>query len=442
MSYLLDENTVLLLKGEDTTDYFGNVESISGVEIIKEGKFKGAFKGINTSAYGIVTFKDKISSFFPNPKIFTVDFWFKIDWLRNGDKYLFRPKGGSSSFLTVGMYCANNQWYLQVNGVNVSGYIDYVEGWHHVAVQSDGSTTSVYFDGVKQTAKAPANRPLFSSSDSTWEFIRSDAATSTNPECYVYIDELRISNCVRYTDDFTPNNRPYGNPTHPNILNSTELLCTIINEMVLDRLEVYINNVLDKTYNSLNANSVTIHRYNLDLLESENNLIKVVSYKDNVDYPVEFEYKYLPPLSSLASLNTIINRLQSLLERQENENSIFRSILKEKGVTDDLEGLRYEDLMEYVRLLGDYTPPTDDIVESITITGVTENFSTAYIQVSGGLIDDEIVELYIDGVLNGSYYYRTGQVQTISSSRLLNTTIQLKTTDGRISNKYYVDTIN
>ena len=45
MSYFLDDNTVLLLKGEDTTDYYGNVESISGVEIIKEGKFKGAFKG-------------------------------------------------------------------------------------------------------------------------------------------------------------------------------------------------------------------------------------------------------------------------------------------------------------------------------------------------------------------------------------------------------------
>ena len=48
-------------------------------------------------------------------------------------------------------------------------------------------------------------------------------------------------------------------------------------------------------------------------------LIKVIGYKDNLDYPVTFMYKYLPPLSSIASLNTIINRLQSLLERQENE---------------------------------------------------------------------------------------------------------------------------
>lgn len=447
MSYLLDDNTVLLLKGEDTTDYYGNVESISGVEIIKEGKFKGAFKGINTSAYGIVTFKDKVSSFFPNPKIFTVDFWFKIDWLKNGTKYLFRPKGGSSSFVSVDMYCANNQWYLQVNGTNVSGYMDYVEGWHHVAVQSDGSTTSAYFDGVKQTAKAPANKSLFSTSDSTWEFMRSDAGNSNYEACYVYIDELRISNCVRYTEDFIPNNKEYSNPLYPNILNSTEILCSVVNEMAYSKLEVYVNNVLDKTYTDLPIGSITIHKYNTDLIAiGEVNTIKVVGYIDDIDYHVEFTYKDIPPLSYSASIKTILERFNSFIERQKEENKVFISILKEKGVTDDLEGLRYEELMEYVRCLGEYTPPntpTPTPSQTITITGVSEMMGTAYINVENGCLEyDQEVDLYIDDVLKGTYYHRNNQIQTVRTSALLNKNIQLKTKDGKVSNIYYVDSFS
>lgn len=441
MGYLLDENTICLLHcdeiSEQIKDYTNNtyLKNTQNIAVVEDGKFNKAYE-IGYSTQSNLYFNNSISSYLTNTKIYTVDFWLKIP-VKNPNYYILRTSSSQTSYLDVQISCSTTSYTFTVNSTTIAtvNKEDIIGQYVHFAISSDGTNTYCFINGVLMNTVSSKN--LCSSSHKYLYFAKPTGSIEN-----LIIDEFRISNVCRYTEDFTPNNRPYGNPTYPNILNSTELLCSIINEMNLDKVEVYVNNVLDKTYNSLNANTITIHRYNLDLLESENNLIKVVGYKDNLDYPVEFKYKYLPPLSSIASLNTIINRLQSLLERQENENSIFRSILKSKGITDDLEGLRYEELMEYVRLLGDYDENNTPTTQTITISNVSEVWGTAYINVSSGLVDDEAVDLYIDDVFKNTYYYRSGQVQTISTGVILNKTIQLKTSDGRVSNKYYVESFS
>lgn len=441
MGYLLDENTICLLHcdeiSEQIKDYTNNayLKNTQNIAVVEDGKFNKAYE-IGYSTQSNLYFNNSISSYLTNTKIYTVDFWLKIP-VKNPNYYILRTSSSQTSYLDVQISCSTTSYTFTVNSTTIAtvNKEDIIGQYVHFAISSDGTITYCFINGVLMNTVSSKN--LCSSSHKYLYFAKPTGSIEN-----LIIDEFRISNVCRYTEDFTPNKRPYGNPTYPNVLNSTELLCSIINEITLDKLEVYVNDVLDKTYNSLNANTITIHRYNLDLLETENNLIKVIGYKDNLDYPVEFKYKYLPPLSSIASLNTIINRLQSLLERQENENSIFRSILKSKGITDDLDGLRYEELMEYVRLLGDYDENNTPTTQTITITSVSEVWGTAYINVSSGLVDDEPVDLYIDDVFKNTYYYRSGQVQTISTSVILNKTIQLKTTDGRVSNKYYVESFS
>lgn len=443
MSYIIDENTICLLHFDDNfTDSINNIEpdirNGDTFSIVKGGKFKGGFKGLEGSGSkgGYLSYTLQQT----NLKTYTIDLWVYIDENQLNNKSQFLCINTTNSSQKLGLYKNGSNYYFTLwsdSGNDTKSAVK-LNDYNHIAVVSNGSTTEFYINGVKSTRTVSNVTPL--------NRVILGQAYSSNMYTNCIIDEVRVSDVVRYTDNFTPNNRPYSNPMYPNVLNSTEILCSIINEMTLDKIEVYVNGVLDSSYNSLNANSITIHRYNLDLLESENNLIKVIGYKGDLDYPVEFEYKYLPPLSSVASLNTIINRLQSLLERQEKENSIFISILKEKGITDDLNGLRYEELMEYVRYLGDYdenNTPTPTPTQSITITGVSDVWDMAHINVENGCLEyDEEVDLYIDDVLKGTYYHRNNQVQTVRTSALLNKNIQLKTKDGKVSNIYYVESFS
>lgn len=443
MSYLLDDNTICLLHCDDVYDYYNNatIKNNSVIELV-DGKFDKALSN-NTTTQPTLTFNNAISSYFPNNKIYTVDFWYKVE-VGNPTHYVLRATSSQSSYLDISISSSSSAFTLSVNSTSICSISknDYLDSFIHIAISSDGTNTYCFINGQLQN-KTVSSRNLCSNSAKELNFIKSDGRYP------IIIDEFRISNVCRYTESFTPNDRPYSSPMHPNILNSTELLCSIINEMPLDTLEVYVNDVLDKTYNSLNANSITIHKYNLNLINASDNTIKVVGYKEGVEYPVEFEYKYLPPLSSIASLNTIINRLQSLLERQENENSIFISILKDKGVTDDLEGLRYEELMEYVRCLGVYTPPNKPVVtDKPVITGIETAFSQykIYVDTKGLITEDTRVDLYIDDTLHSDRTFSVSggyvNFNTISSDDvLLNKEIYLDFRNGITTEKYLVNLI-
>lgn len=446
MSYIIDENTICLLHFDDNfTDSINNIEpdikNGDTFSIVKDGKFKGGLKGLEGSGSkgGYLSYNLPQT----NLKTYTIDLWVYIDEKQINGTFQFLCINTTNSSQKLGLYKNGSKYYFTLwsdNGNDTKSEVK-INDYNHIAVVSNGTTTEFYINGVKSTRTVSNVTPLN-------KVILGQAYSSNMyPNCI--LDEVRVSDVVRYTDNFTPNNRPYSNPMYPNVLNSTELLCSIINEMDLDTLEVYVNGVLDKTYNSLNANSITIHKYNLNLINASDNTIKVVGYKEGVEYPVTFMYKYLPPLSSIASLNTIINRLQSLLERQEKENSIFISILKEKGVTDDLNGLRYEELMEYVRCLGVYTPPNKPVVtDKPVITGIETAFSQykIYVDTKGLITEDTRVDLYIDDTLHSDRTFSVSggyvNFNTISSDDvILNKEIYLDFRNGITTEKYLVNLI-
>ena len=85
--------------------------------------------------------------------------------------------------------------------------IDWQPGeWHHVAVTWDDKEAALFLDGAKKGSQALGNG-LFGADPSVFkgEFLvggLSNADNSEGPEGL--IDELRISNTVRYLEDFKP----------------------------------------------------------------------------------------------------------------------------------------------------------------------------------------------------------------------------------------------
>lgn len=91
--------------------------------------------------------------------------------------------------------------------MSVSSYINLgtptINTWHHYAITKNGNNWKSYKDGVQQGG--------FSSSSSPSNSVISIGSRNTSIPQYLAtrrIDDLRISNVVRYTSNFTPPTKP------------------------------------------------------------------------------------------------------------------------------------------------------------------------------------------------------------------------------------------
>lgn len=321
-----------------------------------------------------------------------------------------------------------------------------INAYNHIAITYNGEIINVFINGVKSDITIS---PSSYNSHITSLHL---GHISTYKVCFDgVLDNLRVSTDVKYTEDFIVPNRPFTSPYYPNVLSSTDESVTVTFETNVDALKVYINDELDKEYTEgLLRNNYIQHYYKKELLIDGNNKIKLEVDYGNCNVYNEFDYTKLPKLSNHATYNTISQRFKDLKERYSKQKESLIEALRLKGISVD-DTLKMEDIIPLILYIGGESdgvlpkPPTDEIQppkEPIEITSVSEVWGTAYINVSSGLVDDEAVDLYIDDVFKNTYYYRSGQVQTISTSVILNKTIQLKTTDGRVSNKYYVESFN
>jgi Concanavalin A-like lectin/glucanases superfamily len=87
--------------------------------------------------------------------------------------------------------------------------------WHHLAgTRASGGAAAYYLDGVAQ-AGTPASIPgVFGNATSGLKIGRSYSATYVMPN-NSFIDEVRISNVVRYTANFVPALLPFCTPVPP-----------------------------------------------------------------------------------------------------------------------------------------------------------------------------------------------------------------------------------
>jgi Concanavalin A-like lectin/glucanases superfamily len=88
--------------------------------------------------------------------------------------------------------------------------------WHHLAFTRTGGSgvSAFYLDGVAQVFSSGVPTAAFGSATSGLKMGRAYSATYTMP-ANSYIDEVRISNNIRYTANFTPQVTPFCNPVPP-----------------------------------------------------------------------------------------------------------------------------------------------------------------------------------------------------------------------------------
>ena len=209
IEFVKDQNTLLLLHGENFADSSGNGHSITnnGVTIsTSQSKFGGSSFYFDGGSY----IKADISG------AKTVDFWLYTNTATASGKYPV-PFSMSLSGVRTNVQIDDSTSSLYpvyrviidnvVNGGNGSAIISRGT-WHHLAYCYDGNSThSFYLDGVLQKQ--------FNVSVGDYVYLvlgaamNYDGAFDAKTYFTGYIDEIRVSDVVRWTEDFTPPTEPY-----------------------------------------------------------------------------------------------------------------------------------------------------------------------------------------------------------------------------------------
>lgn len=227
----IDENTLLLLHFDNGyKDDSSYNRSVSGTEpsisYYLNGKFGNCFD-LTDSTKGLLYFDD-IKSFFIDT--FTIDFWIYPKSFSASSSGHGRPIMGDYLrnqwwvywSIHIGQYQTNaKKWgikYEQDDGEN--GFVLYsnteleANTWQHLAITYDKATKKVclFTNGIKDgETTIPAEMiPPTVGGDAPYTFTIGNWMNNRYQYPPLsYIDELRISNVIRYTENFTPPDEPY-----------------------------------------------------------------------------------------------------------------------------------------------------------------------------------------------------------------------------------------
>lgn len=195
---IADENTLLLLHGEDFTDSSIYSEQITntGCTLSDSGKFGKAISFTNLNKL------ETVEQIFDINGEFTIDFWFNQ-----------REKKANATFIggtqtgTFKIILSNGVPVFQVHG-QTSYYSSFVDTqlntWYHFALTGKNKTYSMFVDGVKK------NTFTYTGNISN-DILRIGLNVAQNSTGSIegVMDEIRISNVVRWDSDFTPPTEPY-----------------------------------------------------------------------------------------------------------------------------------------------------------------------------------------------------------------------------------------
>lgn len=195
---IADEHTLLLLHGEDFTDSSIYSEQITntGCTLSDSGKFGKAISFTNLNKL------ETVEQIFDINGEFTIDFWFSQ-----------REKKANATFIggtqtgTFKIILSNGIPVFQVHG-QTSYYSSFVDTqlntWYHFALTGKNKTYSMFVDGVKK------NTFTYTGNISN-DILRIGLNVAQNSTGSIegVMDEIRISNVVRWDSDFTPPTEPY-----------------------------------------------------------------------------------------------------------------------------------------------------------------------------------------------------------------------------------------
>lgn len=209
-----DENTIFLLHGDDIFDssrYNISVQNIGGVTPSNtKSKFGEKSLYFNGSSY--LTVSDIP---FPNgTEDFTIEWWQYCETTQSGTCVISRAYEPGEGY---GILLGFNQDMLAYIG-SKAGSWDVMaavsmgtrinNAWQHLAVVRNGSKFMIFNNGVKITETTKTSELSFSSFGGPMYIGKYDH--KSNPKPFTgYIDELRVSNVARWTENFTPPTEPY-----------------------------------------------------------------------------------------------------------------------------------------------------------------------------------------------------------------------------------------
>lgn len=209
-----DENTILLLHGEEIVDssMYGNAITNSGVVVsADQSKFGGKSLYLNGNSYLLIPPYDFGTA------DFTVDWWEYPTSASSGERfssYAGHESSNSFSGLLLGyqgtkMYVGSgfNSWDI-VSGVDMFNVN--VNTWTHWAVVRSGGVLKTYKNGSLFATVNAAGAIRY---DSTSPMMLGKQGFGLGTPFVGYIDEFRISDIARWTSNFTPPDKAYGGGT-------------------------------------------------------------------------------------------------------------------------------------------------------------------------------------------------------------------------------------
>lgn len=207
-AYLTDDpNTLLLLHGESLEDTSGYRVPIvnDGVTVSDaQSKFGGGSLYFDGDSHFLT-----VQNLAADPLVdFTVDFWAYVDGPSSQTMGLFEANNYQGNGCELELY--ENDIYLWAHGAQPFEQVPYTGfgKWTHIALIRNSGTFYLYLDGVR-VAYGADNGEINSTP------FRIGSYTGENSYLHGYIDEFRVSNVARWTQNFTPPSKPYGTDDQP-----------------------------------------------------------------------------------------------------------------------------------------------------------------------------------------------------------------------------------
>lgn len=337
----IDKNTIFCLRGDTYTDLSENPKKIvtTGTALATNGQF--GLKGINTNT-GYMSIANCFKNF-DWAGDFTIEWWEYPNGSFSKGALFFNRASTSSANTQHGLlmgyhgtmiYMSNaSVWANGFSGVTNKSVT--LNTWTHWAFVRQGSTWKSYKNGTLFWTGTNTITPNACDNGLT---IGAWIETATFDYGYnAIINDYRISNIARYTDNFTPRQAPFSSIGISDIVYSGNKIECVLSKNTnesFDKIEVIINGNVKKTYTSWTYDVDC----DIDTILYGDNTIEVKVYYCN-NYSVskkiiiskEFETK-VPKLPNNASFNEAIIQTTAANSLIKEASDALVQILNAKGV--------------------------------------------------------------------------------------------------------------